>query len=117
MKITATYTGPLARGRVRLPHRTVAFERGVELPVSAAEADLLDLEEWTITGATPPAPADPYADLDKPALLQLAEDRGVDVSPRWGAPRLREALAASSPSPDTDHPADTATEPYQEPTS
>ncbi|HEX2578672.1 MAG TPA: hypothetical protein VHK88_20175 [Aquihabitans sp.] len=32
-------------------------------------------------------------DLDKPALLDLAERRGIaEVSPRWGAKRIRETL-------------------------
>lgn len=50
------YTGPLRRGRVILPGRRLAFERGVPVEVTNDEAALLSPDEW----ASPPAP--------KPAL-------------------------------------------------
>ena len=46
------YTGPLRRGRVILPGRRLAFERGESVDVSNDEAALLSPDEW----ATPPAP-------------------------------------------------------------
>jgi hypothetical protein len=64
-------------------------QRGVPIEVPDDVAVLLIRQGWQ-----PAAPASsPLDELDKPALLELAATHGIDVSPRWGAPRLRAALA------------------------
>lgn len=87
--VQCTYTGRLRSGRQALPTRSVPYVRGVPVEFTVDEAALLD-GDWS-----KPA-ADPFAGLDKEALLALAAERGVTVSVRWGVKRLRSALAAAA---------------------
>jgi len=85
--VECTYTGRNPSGRQALPTRTVPFVRGVPVAFTVDEVPFLD-GDWTKPGLD-------LELLDKAALIALADERRVEVSPRWGEKRLRETLAAA----------------------
>lgn len=77
------YTGPLARGWVRLPGGDVPFTRGVPVEVPAAQVELLSADEW--------APAEPA-----PLLGSVAEVLEAATSPQVAAQLLDAELAGKN---------------------
>jgi len=68
---TRVYVGPIRSGKVQLPGRTLRFERGVPLEVTAEEAGLLVDDDWVTEADAGPDPLDIHTWFDAEALAEV----------------------------------------------